>query len=437
MIRIFICFASIGILVGCNSTHDDAPAFETALDNAQQSSLPRSVQDRFGTRYLDPSAKYRRAPMLTPISLPKISHSNAIWGATGRDDLGNIYLGVFCNGSDRPSAALCRLSASASIATLLGDANSNLDRLDSSRSKPQQAKIHGKPVQADNGFVYFVSMDEDGEKEDGSALPTWGSHFWRIDPLGDGSYWEHLLKVPEALIATACTGRYVYALGYFDHIVYQFDTETSTTRVKTVGSVGGHISRNFLVDLNEHCYVPRLSRSSDGAIQEAELVELDSNLNEVVAHPLPDYGGTDDSKSHGIVSFVTLKNGDLVFITAKGAIFRIHPNQTVPSTLERIAWIHPDGSSYAAFLVCPDGDSLLCALARRPKSAFQWVTYDLQSKTSTEMELDPDSYSLISRPSTSLYGSNTLDNAGNAFVVGRYTNTQGERTPLAIRVNWQ
>lgn len=436
MNRFITLLATLGIVMGCNLTRDDTLVSDSESENALTTPVARSNQERFGTHFFDKAARFRLAPVLSVISFPPIPKSNSIWGASGRDDQGNIYFGVSCKGPNQRSATLCRITPGAKVATRLGDANSNLDRLATIDPSPQQEKIHGKPVQANDGFVYFASMDEAGEKDDGSALPRWGSHLWRIDPLGDGSYWEHLLEVPEALIATSCTGRYVYALGYFDHIVYQFDTETSTTRVKTVGSVGGHISRNFLLDLNEHCYIPRLSRSADGDIQQAELVELDAELNVVIAHPLPEYGATSDSRSHGIVSFVTLKNGDLVFVTAKGAMFQIHPDADGVSNLKRLGWIHPEGESYAAFLICPDGESVVCAIARRRRAAYQWVTYDLQSNTPTVVELSADSDSLLQRKSTLAYGSNTLDNLGNAFIVGWYSEQPGGIRPMALRVNW-
>ncbi|MDA9859261.1 hypothetical protein N9D23_14170, partial [Rubripirellula sp.] len=420
MVPCMLLFASFGLALGCNSTNEDELLPVPQGEEAGDSSFPRSKQDRFGTRFYDASSKYRRTPKLTELALPSVPHANAIWGATGRDDLGNVYLGVFCDYGERPSATLCRIVAGGNVATILGDANSNLDRIAFAAGESQQAKIHGKPVQANDGFLYFASMDEAGEKEDGSAFPTWGSHLWRIDPLGDGSYWEHVLHVPHALIATACTGRYVYALGYFDHVVYQYDSEKSTTRVKTIGAAGGHVSRNFLVDLNEHCYIPRLTRSTNGSLREAELVELDPQLNEVTTHPLPEYGGTGDSKSHGIVSFVTLRDGDMLFVTAPGAMYRLHPDSTSGSKLERLGWVHPDGTSYAACLICPDGESVVCSLARRPNSVFQWVINDVQAKTAEVMDFDEHATALLERPSTLLYGSNTMDNQGNAYLVGRF-----------------
>lgn len=86
-------------------------------------------------------------------------------------------------------------------------------------------------------------------------------------------------------------------------------------------------------------------------------------MNELTTHPLPDDGGTSESKSHGIVSFVTLRDGDLLFVTALGAMYRLHPDSTSASNLERLGWVRPDGSRYAACLICPDGESVVFSRA--------------------------------------------------------------------------
>ena len=77
--------------------------------------------------------------------------------------------------------------------------------------------------------------------------------------------WEHLLATPEALIAVAVGDRQVYALGYFGHVLFQFDTATRDVKRIPVGSLGGHVSRNFIADYRDHSYVPRL-RADAGSL---------------------------------------------------------------------------------------------------------------------------------------------------------------------------
>ena len=69
-------------------------------------------------------------------------------------------------------------------------------------------------------------------------------HFWRYKPSAD--HWQHLFAAPEGLIAVSGVGRFVYALGYWGHILYQYDTHTRESRQIRVGSEGGHISRNLI-----------------------------------------------------------------------------------------------------------------------------------------------------------------------------------------------
>ena len=71
---------------------------------------------------------------------------------------------------------------------------------------------------------------------------------------------------PEALIAVATGGPYVYSLGYFNHVLYQFDTRTKRIRSVAVGAAGGHVSRNFFVDDRGHAFVSRVTRSGSGEL---------------------------------------------------------------------------------------------------------------------------------------------------------------------------
>lgn len=240
--------------------------------------------------------------------------------------------------------------------------------------------------------------------------------------------------MPEGLIATGCTGRYVYALGYFQHVVYQFDTATEGLKKVVVGSVGGHISRNFLVDLNEHAYVPRVTELPDGAYR-AELVELDTELKEVVVHPLENYAASPNFDSHGIVGFSTLINGNIMFLTSKGDLYRLKPGRDQPSVMERFGWIHPGGESYTAFLACPDGGQTLCAVSRRHGGKYEWLTYDILARRGSVLELDATSRALLDRPSALVYGSNTIDDQGNAFIGGWLQVPRG-KGPYVLRVQW-
>ncbi len=176
-------------------------------------SLPRNVMT---------SGPTAPPPTVRVIAIPDFWGSFAIWGATGNDAQGHVWIGVTSN-DDRGSgsAHLFEFDPVADVLTDRGNVVAELERLKLRRPGETQMKIHSRIVQAADGRLYFTSMDESGEKEDGSRLPTWGGHLWRLEPPHT---WHHLAAVPQALIAAAVGGPYVYTLGYFNHVLFQFDT---------------------------------------------------------------------------------------------------------------------------------------------------------------------------------------------------------------------
>lgn len=423
----------VGLLLG---DEDIARDFE----NRSPAPTVRSVPHRLGTRFDSPSTRWRFAPDFIEIEIPDIPHKYAIWGATGRDDFGNLYFGVSARGEWEDSAALCLVRPKRIDSAALGDAVGNLQRLGLAHRSTMQMKIHSKPVQAQDGYIYFASMDEYGETEDGTRLPFYGSNLWRlrVDDRGEETKpqsWEHLLALPEGIIATGCTGRYVYALGYYEHSLYQFDTQSFGVKKVKVGSPGGHVSRNLIVDLNEHVYVPRVVQRNVGDYV-VHLIEFDHEMREVGSHQLEDYGATSDFSSHGIVGFAFLKNGDCVFTTSTGALYRLKPSDNAPSSLERLGWFHPGGQSYASVLYAPDGESTVCGLARR-EQAFEWVVYDLDQWRGDVVPLSESAKQILGRESVLAYGTNTRDSDGDALIVGWYKGSESDRhLPYAARVRW-
>lgn len=401
----------------------------------------RTVAQRFGTHFSSPHEKYLRAPRLTQLPLPDLNGAYAVWGATGRDDAGNVYVGV-STWNNAPSAHLLKLSPGASQFDVAGDVIAQLSRSQTVHDRESQNKIHSKICEAADGAVYFASMDEEGEAEDGSKLPVWGGHLWRIRP-GE-TQWEHLFKTPEALIAVGTTGRYVYALGYFNHVLYQFDTVTGTSRSIVVGSQFGHISRNFLVDLQEHVYVPRveaISRpaSGDRAVTfideqavKSWLIELDTELREVGKWPLPDYNPTRNSSSHGIVGFAPLHSGRIVFTTHSGAFWCLTPARHGPAVLERLGWFHPAGPSYASALYCPTGRRFVCGLAAA-RTGLDWVVYDMEEWNSRVVPFDAGSRDLLQRGRLNIYGTSTMDDLGRGYLAGNADMPWGA---FVLKVEW-
>jgi hypothetical protein len=294
-------------------------------------------------------------------------------------------------------------------------------------------------------------MDEEDEHGDGSRLPTWGGHLWRLQL---STYrWEHLLAAPEALIAVAGGDRFVYALGYFGHVLYQYDTTTGAIRQVTVGSVDGHVSRNFIVDYRGHAFVPRLraEQSATGRrVIRASIVEFGQDLREIKETPLvyDHYVHNDNpTESHGIVSVQEMADKSWFFNTHVGFLFHVVPPTISPGSavdhaaadVTIVSWFHPDGRSYVASLFTPDGTATLLGLSRDnlvegSKGGLQWLTCDLASVSCRIAPFAPKTPDATTVSRGSFYGSATRDVNGDHYVVGAVPAERGDTRPIVLRV---
>lgn len=367
------------------------------------------------------------SPVVRVLGIPGLSGPHAIWGAIGADRDGRLYVGASSSDAGRsPSARLFELHPPTGSFTELGQVLDELARHRPLRPGERQMKIHSRIVQAADGLRYFASMDESGEEADGSRLPTWGGHLWRLDTAGN---WQHLAETPEALIAVATGGPYVYALGYFEHVLYQFDTRTSAVRSVTVGSDAGHVSRNFFADDRGHAYVPRVVVTADGA--SAVLVELDASLTEVGSHPLDEYFERSPQDSHGIVGLAASDSGGWFFTTGKGRLYQVEPNVAGVFRLTDLGWMHPAGSRYPASLFRDAATGTIYAVSMPSNwggRAFDWIVRRADGRTTVA----PFPYGTEPAfPQGALvYGSMARDREGRFYSVG----TMGG-TPLVLQVS--
>jgi hypothetical protein len=387
----------------------------------QHTTKTRTTEDQAGTHYqsFDPALK----PTLTELSRTWFHGANSIWGSTGRDDQGHIWFGISGEGSI--PAHLVEYDPELNKFVAHGDPVSALKAAGIYRKGEEQIKIHSKIIQMDDGWLYFSSMDETGERSDGSQLPQWGSHFWRYKPSAD--HWEHLYTAPEGLIAVSGVGRWIYALGYWGHVLYQYDTRTGQARHIRVGSEGGHISRNLVADKNGHVYVPRVKyfnlNNQDGKettttdrMLVVTLVEYDQHLNKMQGTPLIHYAAEGKPEaSHGITSFSYLADGTIIIGTHVGYLYKITPSSQGPATVTELGWLHPDGESYNPSLFPQDGRRYLTGITQRRGKGYQLIRYDLEQNKSQLIDLDIPLYKNLL-----LYGSNTRDEKGRGYVVGRY-----------------
>lgn len=387
---------------------------------------PGSHEERTGSLFgRAPAAPAEAAPPTRELKLPAFPDATAIWGATGRDLQGRIWIGVSAS-SPGMSAQLMQYDPEADVMRNRGGVVDQLKIAGRHRPGEGQIKIHSRIITAEDGWLYFASTDEDGEHEDGTVPPRWGGHFWRIDP--DTGKWNHLWTAPEGLVAVSGVGRYVFVLGYWNHVLYQYDTATGQTRRAVVGSVGGHVSRNFVADGNGHAYVPRLSRSPQGKIT-VELVECDRELQVLAATPLEYYaGGVSIEENHGIIGLAYLGDGRMVFSTHRGYLYLIEPQPGRAARVLPVGWFHPRAETYAPSLFSVDGGRFLAGVTQRGPR-FDWVVFDLQTRRSTAQLLDTKKLTDVL-----LYGSVSRDNAGRFYVGGWAATPAGGERPLLLQV---
>ena len=392
---------------------------------AEQEQPIRSFANKVGTVFTPAPKNALTTPIVEIISLPEVEDVDAIWGATGRDDDGNIYFATSSHGGEYGSSYLYQFDPITQKITLQSDTVTQLKANNIYREGMRQNKLHSKIYQADDGYLYFSSFDEGGEAE--GVNPTWGGNLWRKRP--NDTNWQHVFTTEAALVGINTNGRYVYALGYWDHVLYQYDTQTSKINRIVVGSVGRHTTRNFLVDEIGHAYVPRLTENDFNEVT-ATLVEFDVNLKEVATYPLPSYKAEKISSHHGIVAYTSMKNGDIYFTSAEGGLYRIQPFLSGNSKVSYQGMMHPEGEAYIASLFTIDGEGLLAGIGRskynKNKLNYEWITYQINLNLAYSTELP-----LTNIKTPLIYGSLTRDNEGGFYSVGWHKTNVGY-SPLVL-----
>lgn len=359
-------------------------------------------------------------PALSPakaerVDIPPIPGGWAVWGATGTDDRGHVWFGVTAHEVDVPSAHLFEYEPETGKLTDRGDVVGKLKEAGLLRSGEQQMKIHTRICQVGD-WLYFASMDEKGEDERKGVLPTWGGHLWRIS-LKDYQ-WEHLRSVPQALIALGAGGGYVYALGYWDHVLWQYSTRDGKVRSVKVGAPAGHISRNLIVDRRGHAFVPRVTVTPGG--MQAALVEFDTELKELRSTPLPYYGESSPIDSHGIVGLSRLPDGRIAFVTHNGFLSVIQPPEHAGAAeVTHLGFLHPDGPKHVPSMFLDDsGRVLMAAVGKGYDRPYEWLAYDLVTGIQRIGPLEVVKPAGLRLGRASLYGSVCRDSAGACYVGG-------------------
>ena len=415
-----ILIVSLVVFSACSKDVSDAVTNKPAM----------SLEDKLGTQFTAVTKKHFKAPNIQKVSFPNTKDGAAMWGATGRDSEGHIYFGVSTYSDEDRTAYLYQYDPITGQFMQQGDVLSQLKKLSIYKPGMGQSKLHSKFYQADDGYLYFSSFDEQGESTSKGVLPTYGGHMWRKKP--DALDWEHLFATQEALIAVNTDGRYVYALGYWDHILYQYDTQNGRINNTTVGAMTGHISRNFLVSQSGRVFVPKVEKSPDDIVT-VNLHEYDSDLNLVDSHPLEHYV-YNKSSQHGIISYINMKNGDMYFVTAVGALYKIGKTSNAQHevTFEAFLSETSDKGGYFASLFSINGENFLVSFGKLPNSKhYSWLIYE----TSTQTLATYDFKNFDNKHW--LYGSVTRDDLGNFYVVGVDQSIRSKHQPMILQLSYK
>jgi hypothetical protein len=392
---------------------------ENAMDDDSLSI--RSFEDQVGTRFFPVKSLSFETPDIYEVPINYSAGGKAIWGAIGRDDQGKLYLGASTKSGKDSTAFLYQYDPSSSTFEPQGDVVGQLKRLGLYQPGMGQNKLHSKFYQADDGYIYFTSFDEQGEDTD--INPTWGGHLWR--KKSNDKDWQHLLATEEALIAVNLSGKYVYVLGYWDHVLYQFNTQNQQVNRVVVGSVSDHVSRNFVVDPLAHAYVPKVTTSPSNEIQ-TFLNEYDTELKLVGSYPMPSYKNRKMAGHHGIVGYTSMESGNILFTTSDGGLYEINVFSTSEDKLSYKGMMHPEGKAYIPSLFPLDGKNLVAGVGRAAgKKSYDWIIYELKSRYAATYKLNTDDLML-----PRFYGTLTKDNDGNFYLVGRRKKSEAGAGPL-------
>jgi hypothetical protein len=370
-------------------------------------------------------------PTIRSIRIPAFPGAGAVGDATGRDGRGHVWFGVSSAAASDPSARLMEYDPDADRVTPRGDVLGELHKCGLFRPGERQGTIRTRIVQAADGFLYFASSEGPGDADDTPPGPG-GSHLWRVRPQ-DGK-WEHLLAAPEGLFAAACGGRYVYAPGHPQQVLYQYECATGRVRSARVGWDGDFSANALVADARGHAYVPRLRKTAAGAT--LVLAEFDGELAEVGELPL-DRPGQPAGGHPQLVAAQPLADRSLALVADRGSLFRLTPGEgDRPARVAALGAFHPRGNADVFSLFSPDGARYLMGLARRPgrrDGRCEWLVCDLQTGKPVVVPASIPGEDGREPDGLSLRGSMTRDDAGRFYLGGTYRRGDTPR-PLLLQM---
>lgn len=116
----------------------------------------RDYAEQTGSVFFPEPANPFGNPQVWEIKSPVIPDAESIWGSTGRDSRGHIWIGV-SKRRHGTGAQLLELDPQANKWRDHGNVIDQLRCLDLYKEGMGQIKIHSKIIQANDGWLYFAS----------------------------------------------------------------------------------------------------------------------------------------------------------------------------------------------------------------------------------------------------------------------------------------
>jgi hypothetical protein len=112
------------------------------------------------------------------------------------------------------------------------------------------------------------------------------------------------------------------------------------------------------------------------------------------------------------------------------------PQESGPSVVEPLGWLHPRRWQYAASLFTSDGKTHLMGLVARnmPRGRQQeWLVFDLRTRTSVAVPVSLPTGQGEALEGAQFYGSITRDNQGRCYL-GGHGSRGGRAHPLLLQI---
>ncbi|WP_395344648.1 hypothetical protein PN836_007755 [Ningiella sp. W23] len=419
-IKVALPFALILILtslIGCKDSKHEV--FDNVDANSEQVSNERPPEV---------PVSYFKPPLLKQLPLVIDETGEMIWGAATADVDGNLFFAVSSYQQDNNSASLLKYIPDSALTIPRSDVITQLASEGNLDDDIIQDRIQGNMAMAEDGYLYFVSMDYKTETREKQSL--YGGRLWR--KLPQSTNWDLVLNSDASLATVHTHGQFVYTLGHWGHVLYQYNTQTQRSTNIPVGSVPGHYSRDFLVDASGSIFVPRIEKLQDGEIN-AVLVEIDESLGVADFHPLNHYWNGDGFGNHGIVSQTLMENGELYFVTSGGYLYKITQNEVGRNVVHELGLFDTQQTNmYISALYSPDNNSLLVGLGRsKEHDEYRWFIRELNTQTTV-------SYPIVEMPKQSLllYGAGKNEQGLPLIVGGDKRGTDTYRA-VAYEIEYQ